>query len=350
MKKIFVSAYLCGNLGDDLFIRTLIQRYPNIQFEAIAEKGYQKSLKSHHNFKIIQSELSEISNNYLAVVEIGGALFQQISSKTDIPSYRKFFLKKFPHYFVVGSNFSEYSSTAYVNNYNYFFKKIDGAVFRDYSSYNLFSHLNNIKYAPDVVFDYNIKKYNMVSKEKTISIVPIDLNYKKRVNKNIISMYNAEYISKLVNVIEDFCKKGWKINLISFCDFEGDSKAIDRIVAALSDKSIKNVTIFNDNKIDAKINAIAKSSFLISSRFHSMILGWKFQIKQIVIPYSKKTTNVIRDLFPKQETVLLSKLKLINLSASLKQANTIPLEKLRQCERKSVNQFHYLDVFLKKYN
>ena len=32
MKKIFIMAYLRNNLGDDLFVKELINRYPNEKF------------------------------------------------------------------------------------------------------------------------------------------------------------------------------------------------------------------------------------------------------------------------------------------------------------------------------
>lgn len=40
MKEIFIYAWLAGNLGDDLFVQSLCERYPAIQFCVLADKQY----------------------------------------------------------------------------------------------------------------------------------------------------------------------------------------------------------------------------------------------------------------------------------------------------------------------
>ncbi len=42
MKKIFVSAYSAQNLGDDLFLKILSQRYPKQRFVFFADRKYKK--------------------------------------------------------------------------------------------------------------------------------------------------------------------------------------------------------------------------------------------------------------------------------------------------------------------
>lgn len=39
-EKIFVNCYLAHNLGDDLFLYTLLNRYPKVLFSLIADQSY----------------------------------------------------------------------------------------------------------------------------------------------------------------------------------------------------------------------------------------------------------------------------------------------------------------------
>lgn len=38
MEKIYIVAYCAKNLGDDLFVRTLVRRYPNKKFYLFTQK------------------------------------------------------------------------------------------------------------------------------------------------------------------------------------------------------------------------------------------------------------------------------------------------------------------------
>ena len=45
MKKVFVYAYMAQNLGDDLMVRILCDRYPRVQFNLYADNFYKKAFK-----------------------------------------------------------------------------------------------------------------------------------------------------------------------------------------------------------------------------------------------------------------------------------------------------------------
>ena len=97
MKKIKVYAYKRQNLGDDLFIKILCERYPNTQFVLYAPNVYKDIFKDNKNLEICSSEdkLNRVINfiarkfgvnNYVdrklvensdGGVYIGGSLFIQ---------------------------------------------------------------------------------------------------------------------------------------------------------------------------------------------------------------------------------------------------------------------------------
>lgn len=53
---ILVCAYFANNLGDDLFLKILIERYPNVKWELLtANRNYKKLFKDLKNVNIIYS-------------------------------------------------------------------------------------------------------------------------------------------------------------------------------------------------------------------------------------------------------------------------------------------------------
>lgn len=55
MKKMMVSAYTEFNLGDDLFIKVLCERYPDTRFMIIAPRLYKLVFKDIKNLKVYAS-------------------------------------------------------------------------------------------------------------------------------------------------------------------------------------------------------------------------------------------------------------------------------------------------------
>lgn len=55
MKRIMINAYTTFNLGDDLFIKVLCERYPNTEFILYAPKEYKINFKNSSNLKVISN-------------------------------------------------------------------------------------------------------------------------------------------------------------------------------------------------------------------------------------------------------------------------------------------------------
>ena len=80
MKKIFIMAYLRNNLGDDLFVKELINRYPNEKFYIdVIDLEYGKIFKNNENIEVrVEKEenFNKIEiNQYDAFIYIGGSIF-----------------------------------------------------------------------------------------------------------------------------------------------------------------------------------------------------------------------------------------------------------------------------------
>lgn len=306
-KKIFIKCYFSKNLGDDLFLKILCERY-NENFVLLTDSNHDIKLK---NLKIIKLNffqkiirkiyhlldkdyifLYNIVKKYKYFVNIGGSIF--------IENYfREFKLfnllqKHNIKYYIIGANIGPYKSKQFLTKLKKdVFTSASDVCLRDKESYNLTKNLKNVRYAPDIIFSYDFNKYIMNDKiEKKVLISVIDC-YKKK--EQIANIEPEKYDKLIIDLIYFFLDKKYKIELVSFCKSEGDEEAINRIYSKLNNK--KNVyTNFYDGNIDRILSTIATSSIIVGSRFHANIIG--FSMNKVVIPisYNLKTKNMLNDL------------------------------------------------------
>lgn len=304
-----VYAYTNFNLGDDLFIKVLTERYPNTKFILWAPKEYKEHFR-YSNLKVLSSDslisrglnliLRKLNLNTSvsrimakqchAAVYIGGSLFMQEENwERNFLRKRDMRIENKP-FFLIGANFGPFKDEKFYLKYKELFKTYTDICFRDRYSYNLFSDLRNVRLADDIIFQYG--DTHIRSEQKHVILSVIKPSYRK-----YLSGFDLPYYNKMKEVSMHFIDKGYKVTLMSFCENEGDGEAIDEImniVPKVYHDKLKRHSYRLD--IEETLNLIAQSSFIVGARFHSMILGWAYNKPVFPIVYSEKMTNVMRDV------------------------------------------------------
>lgn len=303
-KKVFLNAYFNNNLGDDLFVKILLERYPSVRFYVCAPSNSLVAFKNYRNLakpckllffldKLFRKLFHNSKSLIVSILEkkcdliliIGGSIFMDTKNRKPLYSPNDKVKKKI---ITIGANFGPCYSSAFKDAIENELSHNCDVCFRDTFSYNSFSHLDNVRFAPDIVFSYNLEKVSKIS--KTIGISVIDLS-----NRNKLSSFSDIYI----NTISDFCKfsisKGYKIRLYSFCQNEGDDSCATSIASCLNNQNGLEIVRYNGN-IDAFINDYCSNEFLLSTRFHSIVLGMLSGSSILPIVYSEKTKHVLLDL------------------------------------------------------
>jgi colanic acid/amylovoran biosynthesis protein len=309
-KNVFIFAYTRCNLGDDLFVKLLCNRYPKVKFYISCSREDKTAFLNISNLKVILGlPISQKAPNLFrinskirsvlcrfrmlfcgAVVNIGGSIFIQQSNKKEVSKeYKNKIIHKKP-YFIIGSNFGPYKDEHYYTSYKSLFKFAKDICFRDTYSYNLFSDLPNVRYGADVIFSYKTAKN--VEETNNIVISVIDLSKRQDLKR-----YKENYISKIIELSLFFVKKGYGVSLMSFCESEGDKAAIEEILSRINIEDKKNISpYYYSGDVDGALNLIAKSKYVLATRFHAMILGFVFNKPVFPIMYSDKSLNVIEDM------------------------------------------------------
>lgn len=325
-QDIAVECYLEHNLGDDLFLKILLERYPNINFFVFADKSYLSWSKHFQNLTVISSDRSaEISkkNGFLvslyyrfivlkqkimllrraqSLVVIGGSIFMQFVHRKGLRKKIKFrfqLIKNSIKYyvskkvFICGSNFGPFFDIQYKNTYHSIFNNhCNDICFRDRYSFNLFDDLNNVRYAPDILFGVNMP---ILEKKRNVFFSIVDLN--GNVAKfGKLSKYGDSYDDWLLEATKLFHNKGYHITYCSFCSYEGDMNEVIKLSRRAEKEGIKVSQLFYHDNIEKILEAIAESEIVVGTRFHATILGLVAKAKVIPILYSDKTKNVLEDI------------------------------------------------------
>lgn len=320
VRKVLVKGSLSYNLGDDMFIKILANRYPIAIFYLIAPQDY-SSFLNIPNIRIIGTPINRIErvickilgvissrlyayflelfqkrfyklyfNKVDAYIVIGGSLFKEArhSQVTYSINSAAIDLAGNKPSFILGANFGPYSSGAYLNNYRSYFSRFTDVCFRDYFSYNLFSDLNNVRVHKDIIFQAVLP---IVEKnENEIGFVVVDFD--KHIN---LSKYKPAYEDFIFNAA-NFYKNQHK----SFCliAFQSDEK---KYVESLKEKIwskvlYKTKTLVYAGDQDAFLLKYGQFSTIYSTRFHSMVLSFMYGQKNCPIIYNMKLLNFIHDI------------------------------------------------------
>lgn len=311
MKKIFLYAYDRINLGDDLFIRTICSRYPNVKFYLWSKAYNRKVFNDVKNLKVLDQESkylntltkirpslfsrykSKMEQRCEAVVYIGGSIFIEYENWKSILSWWDYeaLNRKF---YILGANFGPYKTEAYREKLAGILGNVQDICFRDKYSYDLFSDVSTVRYAPDILFNYEFPETS-VNKQVFISVIDCA---SRDSGLDKLSDKEDAYINLLLKYVKNYIEKGYRIVLSSFCKIERDEDTINKIMESL-DSNLKNmvkIINYDGSNIYEITSSIAESKLIISSRFHGTVLGFAASKPVLPIVYSDKTINILKDL------------------------------------------------------
>ncbi len=229
-----------------------------------------------------------------AVVYIGGSIFIEYKEWKQYLTWWDYEAKN-RKFFILGANFGPYKTKEYRDDLADILNNVTDVCFRDKYSSELFSDVDKVRYAPDILFNYQFP--DDVKSKKQIFISVIDCAG-RITGMDKLSHKDEQYIVFIKSVIEKYSSFGYNIVLSSFCKIEKDGKTIDKIVKQLNVDIRNQVKIINydGTNVNEITSAIAESELVIASRFHASILGFAAGKPVLPVVYSDKTINILKDL------------------------------------------------------
>lgn len=293
-RTVYVHAFLAANLGDDLFVRMLCARYPDVRFLTCAAQDYAVRFADVANLEVRpESEFSELVRGADAVAHIGGCCFVQ--HRDDFSDFLKadtFLADNARSLVFLGGNFGPYADPAYLDAYRKLFRRYYGLTFRDRYSAGLFADYPNVAYAPDIVFGYPAR-----AAEKRRRAVVAPISFAGRTGNNGIEQYGAAYHDLMVRLVSSLVGRGHEVVLASFCKGQGDEDEIARILGGLAPGMRAAVhTAFYRAFPEEVVPKFEDADCVVATRFHAMVLGFAHGCRVLPVVYDQKTQKVLEDL------------------------------------------------------
>ncbi len=353
---IFLKAYTRINLGDDLFIKKICDEYANQKFFILADRKYKKNFKDIKNLKVMSysyNRLSKKKNNLVKYKKEYNRVLKKISKKCDTYIYigGSIFIEKgktsiervkdlkeeigcFKRSYIIGANFGPYNTNEYITYvHDELIPSIDYISFRDINSYNLFKDLDNVIYAPDILFSIDLNRRRQKRKEMGISLI-------HHLDRKELKENYDEYLNQLINLSIKYIDQGYIVRLLSFCSYENDPVAIDDFLKRIPVKYKDNIIVnYYDGNIDDFLEKVSGLDTIIATRFHSIVLGLKYYHKVIPICYSNKSMNLLNDLDIIDYVTFKNIKKMSQINPS--KLNFSKLKKIEKCSKK---HFELLDI------
>jgi colanic acid/amylovoran biosynthesis protein len=333
-----IKAFIKGNLGDDLFIHTLCDRYPEVNFVTCGEKKYKRLFSEIRNLryistdsfflkwmirginlpiwicnKIFRKEIFSMHRFFDFVsahsrynVYIAGSVFMELGDGRFLESP---YLKKERKYYernpvVIGCNFGPYHNEEYKDFYIKCFEKATQVCVRDTYSYNLLGS-KTVDYAPDILFTYNQKGNVSEQRQDYVLISVMNLLKDGNEDKNVLENYEKA----IIYFIKQLLERNEKVVLVGFCNEQQDNLIIDKILRIFhQDRRVASYA-YPDVSKQQIINLISNAKAVVATRYHAMILGWLYNKNVLPIVYSKKMSNVIEDIIPELPYIPVNQLK-----------------------------------------
>lgn len=324
-----IKAFIMGNLGDDLFVHTLCNRYPNKKFVLCGEKKYKSLFQAFDNLKYVCTDNIWIkwlfrlhkfpawagnkvlkligSDRRLAIpgcfewfashskenILISGSIFMQIYSnkKCNSPFYCGEIAYYNKHPYVIGCNFGPYLEEEYREFYEKRFYHAKQVTFRDQYSDSLFPK-DCTNWAPDILFNYDEEKKKRPSIDHYVAISVIHLDKDGNQDEQMMQRYE----NAIAGLCRHILQQDQKVVLLGLCRDQGDQEVLDRILHILPKTDHIVSCCYPDVPAEEIVGYLAYADCVVASRFHAMVLAWVYSRVAIPVVYSEKMTNTIQSI------------------------------------------------------
>ena len=312
-EKVFLFACIEKNIGDDLFVRTVCERYPHVQFTISSDANYGTlskinnlsfsrrlkwwtfftSLEPRTTIRKIAKTIGEstlkllLGKRAVALFIVGNA-FKNFTYRGKYQSEwirkRLQLAKKF---YLISTNFGPYNDSRWKDDFEEIFPQMTDVCFRDEYSYQLFAHLSNTRFAPDAILTLGEQQINdNHPKNVIISLIDCALNARSKELRRAAESYE----STMVEVAQKFLAEGYRVTFLN-SNTNQDRPACDRIISNIGSANVDVVDYNGD--LDVIFDLYRNSSCVVATRLHTIILAWLHRLPVVPIVYDIKVENLL---------------------------------------------------------
>ncbi|ENW94383.1 polysaccharide pyruvyl transferase family protein [Acinetobacter dispersus] len=340
--KIMLFAYLDNNIGDDLMLKLLSERFPAHEFYYYTSNTVVlNTLSQFKNFVARPPSLRQQDIDVVdAVLSIGGSIFNDLNTlRGKLARIRKILFiakarRKGKRIATVGCNLGPYKDKLgwYLTTFE--LKLNDLVTVRDRSSFDLLStgSFKNFYMADDIVYSLEVP----INDESRYGL-GISAFRSTHSGENNYKNYRA-----LAVVIDAYIEKTNKLVKIFAFDSEHEndtSAALHILNLAKHKKNIEIVPYLGD--IELFVNKFNQCEHHIAIRFHSAILSALMKIPFYPISYSNKMEALIEENYPEFKILNISELDIEQIDTSVLLEKLLDSSKLCHTNNMTNSKIHF---------
>lgn len=378
--QVKVKGYFQGNLGDDLFLELLCERYSEHQFIVCGWKRNKEVYSHIKNVKFIAMDgiLSRIEaflyRRFIQIIKLCNKAKSPIeylteeyieqkwenkcdcnvlitgsgfcNDKDEFDTLPEKYIKEQEYYkkspYVIGCNFGPFYYDEYYDMYKILFRSTSDLCFRDKYSANLFSSIPQSRCEADIVLAYPIERIETDNSRTDKEYMLISVaNLKK--DRDIASFYYDDYISFIRRVIQWNTSHNRRTVLVGFSEEQYDGDTIRSVLSGINHSENVNVALYPRESSIEILQLFSNASDVLATRYHAMILGILFKKRIYSINYNEKVGHVIDDFEPNVPRINLDDLRTITGDKLANYGFTISTERLLELRLSAERQFLELD-------
>lgn len=316
--RVLLFACIEKNIGDDLFVKTLCERYPNTVFEITSSANYGmladipnlrfslllkywmfiSAAEPKARYKVFMKNCLEpilrfcIGKRKTAVWIVGNAFKNYHYRGLSQSEGTRKRVKLAESFYLLSTNFGPYYDERWLRDCKTIFAEMTDLCFRDKSSYELFRQIPSARYAPDAILSLGkIRRIEPDECEKeTIIISVIDCSTSSR--DSWLKKLAEVYETKMAEIANKYLNKGTQIILLD-SNTKQDFPAAKRIFDRCIKKDDVRIVDY-DGDIAPVFDIYRKASGIIATRLHTIILAWLHDLPVFPIVYDIKVENVLK--------------------------------------------------------
>lgn len=310
-KRVFVYYYDKINLGDDLFVRFLADRYPGVRFYIWTDGRNIETFRDVPNISVVAGDgpitkflgrlrdsfppryKTFLENRCRVHVYIGGSIFMEYPTWRYFVQWWQYRADKF-RFYALGANFGPYRTEEYREKMEASFAYMQDVCFRERYSCGLFPRNQAVRYAPDILLAYPMPRTEPGKKQVFVSMIDCASRGKDS------ELYACEdrYIENMAAVLTGYLQDSYQVVLAGFCRDQGDMRGVQKVYDRLPRQWQGQVRClaYEGTNTEQVLKELAQSAYVIATRFHATVLALAAGRPVLPLIYSDKTKHLLEDI------------------------------------------------------
>lgn len=294
--KVAVIAYCANNLGDDLFLTQLVNRYKRARFDFFAESFEQlKAVNDNPRIGLTDDrKFRQNAEKYSALIVIGGSMFQEVGR------WHRQFMRYAIRFMtaraagvpviIMGASFGPVNTELFQFSYRQLFKIAAWVSVRDELSANRLAGLDSVRRFPDIALGQDLVEPSAQRSPDVVGLSLVEFG----------SSTDHERYVLACRVLVEQLTDAHTVRIFSFQRTSriNDRRVADNVLSGLSSANKEKIEFieYDGSNLIEVIEMVSTCRYFVASRFHSAIVALSLAVPLTAIAYHEKVASGLQSI------------------------------------------------------